>query len=53
MMKLDDFSKRTTWYEKYRKKNNRYWPNEEHAEDDKTLVSLVAKERLIALLNEC
>ena len=48
--KLDDFSKRITWFEKYRKRNKRYWPNEEKTEDDMVLVSLVPKERLIALL---
>ncbi|MES2645658.1 MAG: glucosidase [Bacteroidota bacterium] len=50
LIKLEDFTKRTTWFEKYRKRNNRYWPNEERAEDEKVLVSLVAKERLIALI---
>jgi hypothetical protein len=48
--KLDDFNKRTSWFEKYRKRNNRYWPHEERAQDDKVLVSLIAKERLIALV---
>jgi hypothetical protein len=50
LLKLEDFMKRATWFEKYRKRNKRYWPNEERAEDSKTLVSLVAKERLVALL---
>ena len=48
--KLDDFSKRITWFESYRKKNNKYWPNEERAEGEKTLLSLIPKERLSALL---
>jgi len=48
--KLEDFSKRISWFETYRKKNNKYWPNEERAEGEKTLLSLIPKERLIALL---
>ena len=48
--KLDDFTKRITWFENYRIKNNKFWPNEERAEEDKILLSLVPKERLIALL---
>jgi hypothetical protein len=48
--KLDDFSKRISWFETYRKKNNKYWPNEERAEGEKTLLSLIPKERLIGLL---
>ncbi|HWB27906.1 MAG TPA: hypothetical protein VG738_20680 [Chitinophagaceae bacterium] len=48
--KLDDFRKRISWFESYRKKNNKYWPNEERAEEEKTLLSLIPKERLTALL---
>ena len=48
--KLEDFTKRITWFENYRLKNNKFWPNEEKAEEEKTLISLVPKERLIALL---
>jgi hypothetical protein len=48
--KLDDFSKRIGWFENYRKKNNLFWPNEEHGERDRTLVSLLPRERLEALL---
>ena len=48
--KLDDFSKRTTWFEKYRRKNNRFWPNEEHAGGEKLLLSLVQKDRLKHIL---
>ena len=49
--KLPDFKKRITWFEKYRKKNNRYWPNEERGDSDEILISLVQKDRLIFLLN--
>lgn len=47
---LPDFTRRITWFEKYRKRNGKYWPNEEKAEDEKILVSLIAKERLVALI---
>ncbi|MEP6711277.1 MAG: glucosidase [Ferruginibacter sp.] len=53
---LPDFKKRSSWLEKYRKKNNRFWPNEEHAGGEKTLLSLVQQDRLkhilVRLLNE-
>ena len=49
--KLPDFKKRITWFENYRKKNNRYWPNEERGDSDEILISLVQKDRLIFLLN--
>jgi hypothetical protein len=48
--KLEDFTKRINWFEKYRLKNNKYWPNEEGAEGEKILLSLIPKDRLIALL---
>lgn len=48
--KLDDFKKRITWFEDYRKKNNKYWPNEEKDGGEKILLSLIPKERLVALL---
>ena len=48
--KLFDFRKRTTWFEKYRKKNNRFWPNEEHAGGEKLLLSLVQQDRLKNIL---
>ncbi len=48
--KLSDFRKRSTWFEKYRKKNNRFWPNEEHAGGEKLLLSLVQQERLKNIL---
>jgi hypothetical protein len=48
--KLQDFTKRINWFEQYRKKNNKFWPNEEKAEEDKILISLIPKDRLIAIL---
>jgi hypothetical protein len=47
---LTDFRKRATWFENYRKKNNKFWPNEERSNDGEILLSLVPKERLIDLL---
>ncbi len=49
--KLPDFKKRIDWFENYRKKNNRFWPNEERSDSDEILISLVQKDRLIFLLN--
>ncbi len=48
--KLSDFRKRSTWFEKYRKKNNRFWPNEEQAGGEKLLLSLVPQDRLKNIL---
>lgn len=48
--KLKDFKKRITWFENYRKKNNKFWPNEERSDDGEILLSLVRKERLVELL---
>ncbi len=48
--KLPDFKKRTTWFEKYRKSNNRFWPNEEHAGGEKLLLSLIQQDRLKNIL---
>ncbi len=48
--KLTDFKRRIGWFENYRKKNNRFWPNEERSDSDKILLSLVPRDRLIALL---
>ncbi len=54
--KLADFKKRTNWFEKYRRKNDRFWPNEERTDNGKILLSLVQQQRLkeilIHLLNE-
>jgi len=49
--KLKDFKKRISWFEYYRKTNNKFWPNEERSEDAEILLSLVRKDRLINLLN--
>jgi hypothetical protein len=49
--KLRDFKKRINWFETYRKKNNRFWPNEERGDSEEILISLVQKDRLIFLLN--
>ena len=48
--KLADFKKRTTWFENYRRKNDRFWPNEERTGDGTILLSLVQKERLKHIL---
>lgn len=50
MEKLDDFSKRIKWFENFRKLNDKFWPNEEKAETDEILISLLPKDRLEALL---
>jgi hypothetical protein len=47
---LPDFKKRIEWFEKYRKKNNRFWPNEEKGDGKAILISLVPKDKLIFLL---
>jgi Glycosyl hydrolase family 63 C-terminal domain len=48
--KLGDFKKRITWFENYRLKNNRFWPNEEKTDGETILFSLVPRERLVFLL---
>jgi len=48
--KLSDFKKRITWFESYRLKNNKFWPNEEKTDGDTILLSLVPRERLVYLL---
>lgn len=48
--KLDDFKKRMSWFENYRKRNNLFWPNEDHSDGDVILLSLLPKERLVFLL---
>ncbi|MEP6628552.1 MAG: glucosidase, partial [Ginsengibacter sp.] len=47
---LPDFKKRFNWFESYRRKNNRFWPNEERAEGNTILLSLVQQERLKNIL---
>jgi hypothetical protein len=48
--KLKDFKKRITWFENYRLKNKRFWPNEDKTDGEKILLSLVPKERLVHIL---
>jgi hypothetical protein len=48
--KLSDFKKRITWFENYRKKNKRFWPNEEKSDGEQVLLSLVPQRRLVRLL---
>lgn len=48
--KLTDFKKRMTWFENYRIKNKKFWPNEERSKDGEILLSLVQKDRLVSLL---
>jgi hypothetical protein len=48
--KLPDFKKRIIWFENYRLKNKRFWPNEEKTDGETILVSLVPRERLVYLL---
>ncbi|QEC41395.1 MGH1-like glycoside hydrolase domain-containing protein [Pseudobacter ginsenosidimutans] len=48
--KLADFKKRISWFENYRLKNGRFWPNEEKKEGDEILLSLVPRDKLVLLL---
>ncbi|RXK83424.1 MGH1-like glycoside hydrolase domain-containing protein [Filimonas effusa] len=48
--RLDDFTKRITWFENYRTKNNKFWPNEERTGSNNILLSLISQEKLTALL---
>ncbi len=50
MDRLSDFKKRTNWFENYRKKKGKFWPNEERSIDGEILLSLVPKERLVDIL---
>ncbi|MEO7801166.1 MAG: glucosidase [Ginsengibacter sp.] len=50
MQKLGDFKSRSTWFENYRKSNNKFWPNEERGDGEEVLISLVRKDRLRFLL---
>jgi hypothetical protein len=49
---LTDFKKRMTWFENYRIKNNKFWPNEERSKDGEVLLSLIQKDRLISMLGK-
>jgi hypothetical protein len=48
--KLSDFKKRMAWFENYRRKNKRFWPNEEGRNGDNILLSLVPRDRLKDIL---
>ncbi|HZK63132.1 MAG TPA: glucosidase [Puia sp.] len=48
--KLVDFKKRISWFEHYRLKNKKFWPNEEKTDGDTILLSLIPRERLVSLL---
>ena len=48
--RLKDFDKRIDWFEHYRRKNNKFWPNEERSDGAEMLLSLVRKDRLVFLL---
>ncbi|RYY99019.1 MAG: glucosidase [Chitinophagaceae bacterium] len=50
LQRLPDFLRRTSWFENYRKTNNKFWPNEERGEGEEILLSLVKRERLVFLL---
>jgi len=50
--RLSDFRKRTTWFENYRKKNEKFWPNEERGDGEEILLSLVRQDRLVLLLEK-
>lgn len=47
---LTDFKKRIGWFETYRRKNGKFWPNEEKSDGEAILLSLVPRERLVYLL---
>jgi hypothetical protein len=47
---LPDFKRRTSWFEAYRKKNQKFWPNEERGDYEEILLSLVRRDRLVYLL---
>jgi len=50
LQQLPDFRRRTEWFERYRKKFNKFWPNEERGDQEELLLSLVRRERLVYLL---
>jgi hypothetical protein len=49
---LNDFRKRTNWFDNYRINNNLFLPNEETSDGNDQLLSLVLKERLIEILDK-
>jgi hypothetical protein len=50
MSMLKDFERRTEWFKDYRKKHDRYLPNEERKEDKAILLSIINKEKLEKIL---
>jgi len=48
--KLSDFQKRISWFENYRLKNKKFWPNEEKTGGHAILLSLIPRDRLVSLL---
>jgi hypothetical protein len=50
LSRLRDFKKRISWFENYRKSKSRFWPNEEKSDSDEILISLVPREKLVAIL---
>ena len=49
---LNDFRKRTSWFDNYRINNNLFLPNEETSDGNDQLLSLVLKERLVEILDK-
>ncbi len=49
---LNDFRKRTNWFDNYRINNNLFLPNEETSDGNDQLLSLVLKERLVEILDK-
>ncbi|MBL0133076.1 MAG: glucosidase [Chitinophagaceae bacterium] len=50
--KLGDFKKRLAWFENYRIRNKKFWPNEERGDGEQLLLSLIPKERLEFLVKK-
>jgi hypothetical protein len=48
--KLSDFRKRASWFESYRLKNGKFWPNEERKDKGTLLLSMVQQDRLKRIL---
>ncbi|MEI9933624.1 MAG: hypothetical protein WDM71_01940 [Ferruginibacter sp.] len=51
LSKLKDFTKRMNWFDNYRQSNNQFLPNEEKANGDGMLLSLIHNDRLKEILN--
>jgi Glycosyl hydrolase family 63 C-terminal domain len=49
---LNDFRKRTNWFDNYRINNNLFLPNEETSDGNDQLLSLVLKEKLVEILEK-